>query len=333
MQRFYYISAVFGAVILAGFFSGTETGVYRLSRFRLRVQVERKDQLARILASVLKDSQGLIFSMLIGTNLSHYLATSFATYIFLSTAEFAGQAEFYATLLMTPVLFIFSEIIPKNLYMSRSNEMMPGLSPLLWFFYKLFTITGAVFLLKQLSKLMSYLIHSPVGATTAIKDVRTHQIRQIFHETSEEDLLSSTQSKLIGRVVEIPGLRLSQVMVPFSRIVSVEISTSRNELLEILRKCEFNKLPVYVSSKTNITGCIDILGVLSGDEDFTNLHNYVREIPAFSAEMTVLDALNVMRKNHNDMAVVNRTSVQGKTVVAGIITIKDLVEEITGELI
>ena len=86
----------------SGFFAGSETGVYRLSRFRLRLGVERKLPFYGMLGKIVKDGQGLVLSVLIGNNLSNYLATSIVTYLFLRTTTSDHTAEFYATLVMTP---------------------------------------------------------------------------------------------------------------------------------------------------------------------------------------------------------------------------------------
>ncbi len=316
-------------LVLAGFFAGTETGIYRVSLFRLRVGIEKKQRFAKLLGKTLADSQGLMFSMLIGTNLTHYIVTSIVTYMFLKQTASPKSAELYTTILIAPILFIFCEVLPKNIYLYRADTLMPRFAPALWFFHKLFTLTGAVGLLKIISRFFTHLVHSPISAGTAITDVRRHQIRQIFRETREEDLLSSTQNEIINRLVNIPNLWVSSVMVPVSKVEMVEVNSDHQMLLTILARTAFTRLPVYEGSRQNIIGFINIYEVLCKEKDFADLHKFIKPMLTFSAETSVLDALNHIRKTENEIAIVTQA---GKKPVAGIVTIKDLVEELTGEL-
>ena len=133
----FLILAIAFFVILSGLFSGAETGMYRLSRLRLRLGIERKRLSFIILGRCLHDSSGLLLSMLIGTNLTNYLATSFVTYIFLGKTVAEHNAELFATLLTAPTLFVFSELIPKNIFFYRSDFLMPYLSPVLYSLHKI----------------------------------------------------------------------------------------------------------------------------------------------------------------------------------------------------
>jgi len=189
------IIAVFILISLGGFFSGSETGVYRLSRFRLRVATEQGKKLYKMLSKIMVDSQGLVFAILIGNNLVNYLATSTVTLIILNT-RMHEQAAFYATVIMTPVLFTFSEVIPKNIFYYRSDTLMPRIVPALWMFNKLFTITGAVWLLKLILSFFNRLFGTAAEASTAISASRAGQIKQIVHETREEGILSTVQNDI-----------------------------------------------------------------------------------------------------------------------------------------
>ena len=103
---------------LAALFCGAEIGIYQLSRLRLRIGVEKKRPLFVILGNIMRDSRRLLISILIGTNLSHYIITSIVTYMLLGRIEGEQTVELLATLLTAPVLFVFAELIPKNIFFS-----------------------------------------------------------------------------------------------------------------------------------------------------------------------------------------------------------------------
>jgi len=127
------------SVISAGLFAGAETGIYQLSRLRLRLGIEKKQLSFVILGKSLRDSPALLLSMLIGTNLAHYLATSIVTYMLLTKVAAEHTAEVFATLLTAPVLFVFSELLPKNIFFYRADFLMPCIAPVLFAFHKLFS--------------------------------------------------------------------------------------------------------------------------------------------------------------------------------------------------
>lgn len=328
------IIAVFILIAMGGFFSGSETGVYRLSRFRLRLGVEKGKKLYKMLSKIMADSQGLVFAILIGNNLVNYLATSTVTLIFIKT-PLKEQAAFYATLLMTPVLFTFSEVIPKNIFYYRSDTLMPRYVPALWAFNKLFTVTGAVGLLKIISNFFTNLFGGGAEATTAISASRAGQIKQIIHETSEEGILSTVQNDIINRLLKMPEINISLVMTPISRTEMISLNSDRGAVLKKLSRSEFTLLPVFESTKSNIIGFIRIYDVLADESEFRDLRRFVMPLETFSATMPVIEAMNNMRKQNLKIVLVGaKPNAKQKKPQRplGILTMKDLVEELTGEL-
>ena len=225
-------------VLLSGFFSGTETGIYRLSRFRLRIGVEQNRPSFRLLDRSMRDSHGLVLSMLLGTNLSNYIVTSIVTFMLLH----AVAAELYATALVTPILFIFSELIPKHLYFYRADTLMPSFAPLLWSSDRLFTWTGLVPLLKLISKGFARAAGATLTAEAALTHPPGRLISRIIKETREEGFLSPLQMDMMDRLVNISNIRLRQVCVPINKVLCVRLDTDRTALLNKLRQAPFTPL-------------------------------------------------------------------------------------------
>lgn len=328
------IIAVFILIALGGFFSGSETGVYRLSRFRLRLGTEQGKKVYKMLSKIMADSQGLVFAILIGNNLVNYLATSTVTLIILRT-KMHEQAAFYAMLIMTPVLFTFSEVIPKNIFYYRSDTLMPRIVPMLWLFNKLFTVTGAVGLLKIISSFFTRLCGGAAEAAAAISASRAGQIKQIVHETREEGILSTVQNDIINRLLKMPDINIALVMTPIPKTEMISLHSDRGAVLKKLKRSEFTHLPVFESTKSNIVGFIRIYDVLAGDSKFKDLRKFVMPLETFTATMPVIEAMNNMRKQNLKIVLVGggANAKQKKPQrPLGIVTMKDLVEELTGEL-
>lgn len=334
MLLLWEIIAVLVLIGLGAFFSGSETGVYRLSRFRLRLGVEQKRPLYKLLSNTMSDPHGLVFSILIGNNLVNYLATSTVTVLLLKT-DTSRYAAFYATVIMTPVLFTFSEVIPKNVYYYRSDKLMPRFAPVLWFFHKAFTLSGAVGLLKLISRPFTLLFGASTDASTAITASRTGQIRQIIRETHEEGLLSTVQNDLINRLFKIPEITIGSVMTPAAKIEMIDVNSDRRAVLSKMRDCAYTNIPVYEHRKSNIIGYIRIYDALAANGDFENLRKFMMPVKSFPAMMPVIEAINNMRKQNLKIVLVSFDTVrrgQGHARSLGIVTMKDLVEELTGEL-
>ena len=206
------------SVALAGFFAGSEMGIYQLSRLRLRLGIEKKRFAFVILGKCLHDSAALLLSMLIGTNLAYYLATSVVTYMLLTKLGAEHTVEFVATLFTAPILFVFSELIPKNLFLYRADALMPAVAPVLFGFHKFFIWCGAVPFLKSVLRMFAKFSSVPMLAETAIASVERHKIAAILQESREEALLSSVQSDIVKRLVIISNIRISSVMTAINDV-------------------------------------------------------------------------------------------------------------------
>ncbi len=335
MILIYQIAAVALLVLLAGFFAGAETGIYRLSRFRLRLGIQEHRPFFSILDKVVKDSYGTVLTTLIGNNLANYASTSIVTYIILSRTQAAHSAEFYATAVMTPLLFLCAEIIPKSMFYLHADTILPRLAPLLWFFWQLFTRLGIVRLLKSISGFLSRLFGLPPDAAEVITAGHRTRMKQIINETRDEGIVSAFQKDIMHRTVDIPAMPVREVMIPISKVVMADLQTDTARLLDILRSSPYTRLPVYSETPANIIGLINIYEVLTPGDQFDNLEQFIKPAGYLPATTSVLDAIGIMRKgNHRMMLVTPAGDRRQKTKQkpSGLITMKDLIEELTGEL-
>jgi CBS domain containing-hemolysin-like protein len=319
-------------VMLAGFFGGSETGIYQLSRLRLRIGIEKGHFSYVILGRLMDDSPRLLISMLIGTNLAYYAATSFVTYLLLDRFISEHTVAIFATVVTAPVLFVFSELIPKSLFYHRADFLMPVSAPVLVVFHKIFKSSGAVAFLKYVSGLFSRL--TGVDRTTGGigNAVGSSYIKAIFQETHEEGYLSPVQADILRRVVDIPRIRVGTVMTPIERVARVDINCGKTRLLKILTENTFTRLPVYRDRAENIIGFVNIFEALCSKNDFTSLDKFVKPIQQIDAATPVTKAINIMQSGGQKIVLVTMRMRSGVPAAIGIVTMKDLVEELLGEL-
>lgn len=319
-------------IMASAFFSGCETGIYRLSRLRVRLGAEKGQPLYRMLRKIIREGQGVIFSILIGNNLATYFATILATVILIDYTASKDMSEYYATLIMAPLLFVFGEVIPKTIYYHKADHIMPRFAPVLLFIHSFFSYTGLVYFLKHISQgLTSILkIHDyEQDSSTAI--VRQH-IEGILQDTSNEGYLSHIQTDIVKRVMNVFDVKITSVMVPINRVAAVNVNSTKDELMATLEKVSYTRLLVYENEHDNIIGYINIYEAIN-DNTGRVLRELVRPIYRFIPNTPIMRALHKMHSDPNiKIALIARARKRHRFEPLGIVTLKDLAEEITGEL-
>jgi putative hemolysin len=326
---------IFFLYICSAFFSGAETSIYRLSRFRLRLGVEQHKPFYKKLSRAVDDGQGLILSLLLGNNMVNYLATTFAAWISLQLTQSENLAEFYTTVIVTPTLFLFGEIIPKSISFYRADALVGTLAPAIWATWRIFTASGIIRFLRWLLRRLSKILGMSVDTAAAVDVTQRSQVRQLLQETREEGLLSSLQKDMMQRLANIPEVSIGTILVPIPKVEMAELHSGRQELLRILARCPHRHIPVYEKDRNNILGCIDIEQTLTMENEFTDLRAFLIPVVRLNVSTSVLDAISILRKGNHCIAAVTadsqKTSSESKKIL-GILTLKDLVEELTGEL-
>lgn len=320
-------------VIVAGLFAGAETGMYQLSRLRLRLGIEKGKLSFIILGKAVNDSPALLLSILTGANLSYYITTSIVTYMLLSHLQAEHTAALFATLLTAPMLFIFSELIPKNIFFYRADKLMPYIAPVLYGFHKLLTYCGIAPLLGFISRSFTRLTGTSYFSKTAITALRSPYINVILQETHEEDFLSPVQADIINRLVNISNVNIRSVMTPINKVKTVNINSDNPSMINKLKESAHARLLVFDRWPTNILGFINIYDCLSSEEQFSDLRNFIKPVSSLNADTTVLDAINIMQSQNEKIILVTKVSHIRPDRAIGIVTMKDLVEELLGELI
>lgn len=314
------------AVGLSAFFSGTETGIYCVNRVRLRVRSDQNEMRARRLASLLERPQELVITTLLGTNAVDYIATVCVTAFLLHTTQSTSLAEIYTTAIMTPIILVFGGVIPKDWFRRESDRLMYGLALPLAGCRRVARWTGLVWALGMLTRHLIRWI-DPLRAGLEEDLLPRARIRRLLSEGAVSGGLSPFQRETLERVMSISQVRLTKVMVPRQRAVTVPVDIPRDDLLRIARMAHFSRLPVYRDNPRRIVGIVNVYHVLT-DEEQRPIAEYVQEVTTLQATETVPAALLKMQQARQVMAIV--TDDAGNCL--GLFTIKDLVEEIVGEL-
>ncbi len=319
-------------VCFAGLFAGAETGMYQISRLRLRLGVQRKKLSYIMLGRIMEDTRGLLMSMLVGTNLAHYCATSVITVLLYSRLTNGEAPELAATMITAPILFVFSELVPKNIFYHRADILMPAVAPVIAAFHKLFVITGIVPMLKGFATITAKVAGASKPGKDPTATTRHPHIEAIIRHTKEEGILSVTQTEIFNRLAAMSSMNLRAVMTPFEKVEMIDINSDRATLLDKLKQSKYTRLPVCEGETHEIKGVVNIYEALQSGEEKWSLESFIRPIRPLALEVTVSEAMAFMRKEGAQMVLVTRRAAAGKEKPAGIVTMKDLAEELFGEL-
>ena len=327
------ITCAIVAVAASSFFSGAETGVYRISRFRLRLGIRQRRASYMILGRCLEDAHGLVLALLSGNNLANYAATSIVTFLLLAHVSDHHVAEFYATVILAPVLFVFGDIVPKTISYYRADALLPRFAFLIWLTQTVFTWLGVVPLLKLITRSVHRILGVQTDVPAALEATGRHHIRQIIQETRDEGLLTPVQREIMHRLVGAQDTTVEQVMTPLGEVAMAPFATKRDQLPALLAQSPHTRLPVYRNRRSDVVGYVDIRELLAAATDFADLSAFVRPLERLEVSMSVLEAINRIRRSTHKVAaivVADEGPRQKEPRTIGIATLKDLVEEITG---
>jgi len=317
---FFAVSAVV-AVFIAAVNSGFEVGIYSLSRVRLRYRLMRGEAGARALDGLLHRPERLICAVLVMQNLAVY----FVTAVFASALEETGVqwAEVWSTLVLAVVFFILVEAVPKNIFRHAADVLVyPLARPFRWL---LVILAPAVLFLRGIS----HLVVRIGGGRAAHFDPFFTRERLAFYmrEGQSEGVLSRYQVELTQNILRGEEATVERAMVPMEEVAVVPEEVSWPDFQRIAREKGFSRYPVYRGEKENITGILNIFDCHRVQSETADLRALIRPPARFSPDVHVAEALRILRESRRPMGIVER---DGRAI--GIVTLKDCVEEIVGEL-
>lgn len=310
-------------LLLSAFFSASETALMSFSKIRVKHLVEEgvkgADKIEKLIASPNK----LLGSILVGNNVANIAASALATSIALKA--FGQKGVGIATIAMTVLVLIFAEITPKSLAAQNSEKVS----------FKVYKpISFVIIILKPIVTIFTFISSGIIKLLGGNPDktqpfITEEELKTLVDVGEEEGVLEVGEKEMIYNVFEFGDLQAKDVMVQRVDVISISTESTYDEILEVLKREQFSRIPVYRESIDDIVGVLYIKDLLlkEKEEEF-NVEDYMRE-PNYTYEFRrITDLFTDMKKDRNHMYIV--LDEYGGTV--GIVTIEDLVEEIVGEI-
>lgn len=315
-------AAIAVLLMMSAFFSAVETAYSSVNKIRLKHDADKGNKTAARALHIAENFDKTLTTILIGNNIVNILSASLGTIIF---TELFGEAGVgISTAVMTVLVLIFGEILPKSIAKENAEKLSLAASGILGFIIKLISPLSAVFML--LKKAVSRLYKS-----SSQPSVTEDELKYIISEIEEEGVLEEQESDLVRSALDFDETTAEQILVPRVRICAVEKNSSIEEVKNKFLTEGYSRMPVYDRTVDDIIGIItekDFFRLITENDSHGGIEKIIKKALHITEFMRISEVLKEMQRCKQHIAIVNDQ--YGGT--CGIITMEDIIEELVGEI-
>jgi Mg2+/Co2+ transporter CorB len=325
------IATLFGILLLllvcSAFFSGSETSMMAINRYRLSSLVRRGNRSAKRVNRLLGKVDKLLSSILLGNTLLNVLAAALTNIIILRLFGQNDLALLLGTLALTFILLVFSEIMPKIIAASYPERIaLPAsylLVPLITIFQPVVSVASAMV------KVFLWLLRIKIETDQSKQKMTMEELRGLVLDA--EHFLPRKHQKMLLNLVDLERITVNDVMVPRNQIEALDINADANDLHQQIITCHHTLLPVYADIPSNIIGILHIKRVPALLQetvlDLTKLREILNEPYFIPSDTPLLKQLQQFQERHLRLGLV----VDEYGELLGLVTLENILEEIVGE--
>ncbi|MEE2908085.1 MAG: CNNM domain-containing protein [Planctomycetota bacterium] len=303
-------------VIGSALYSGAETGLYTLSRVRLDVRTTEGDRRARSLNRLVARPAVMLAVLLLANNICNYLG-SYGIAGMLSASGFTpGESVIINAVILVPLLFIFGEVLPKDLFRQNTDRWSYSCAGLLEGTRRVLTWTGLAPLVSGIGSKLGHEDSTIVPARQRMAD--------LLREGMSIGALTESQTELVDRALLLRDRPVIDEMISWTSVQTISSSADDQERSQIASQQSRTRLPV-MNDQGQVTGVVSVIDLLLHPK--TPLAEQISPAVFISSDMTVQEAMALLRDHQASIAII-----QEDQTPQGIVTMKDLVEVLVGEL-
>lgn len=308
-------------LFMSAFFSGSETAVISCSRVRIRSMARAGSFRAGILEKWFESPEFFVSIVLVGTNLANVACTAEATA--LAVELFGNSGPLIAVIVMTPLILIFGEVIPKVVFLHYADNVSIHVAPFLrGFSYILFPLVKPISLM---GGLFSRLAGESEESTGVISS--REELLGLYMKGGEESDITRREQEIINKVFRFGVTRVKDLMLPMEKVVSFTYDTPVSEVIETANRYPYSRYPLVSPDRSRVVGVIslfDLLNVDSGEKLTSLMHR-----PFYAHEEELAERVLVRMKGEplHFAIVVGEGGVQ-----KGILTLENIIESIVGDI-
>ena len=314
-------------IILSGIMSGSETALTAVSKPRITSKVNQGSKRASYVKNLIDSKENIISSLLLSNNLVNILASSLATAFFYDL--FGVTGILYATILMTALIVIFAEVLPKIYSINRPTHTALFIAPAIYYLNKI--LKPLVYLINMLSKF--FLKNVIVKNKKILDEESEEELKGIInlYQTSNPD--SEHEKEMLQSILTLNDTTVEEVFTHRKNIYSINIDADNHTIIKKINASNFTRIPFWKNNPENIIGILDTRSLnidITIKSSATNKILKLLKKPWFIPESTnLLDQLVSFKKKKEHLSLV----VDEYGELLGLISLEDIIEEIVGEII
>jgi putative hemolysin len=311
-------------LILKGFFSGSEIAMVNSDKLKLRHKAKIGDRGAGLVLKLFRKPDVILGTTLVGTNLATVTISTLGALIFIDL--FGVSGDLISVLILTPVLLIFGEVVPKSVFQQNADEMVPRLIYVLRFFSYLFY--PVIFIFSRVARFITRIVGG--GAEPQNMFITREELRVLLDVTETAASPSTIDRKRIRRIIRFADTTVGEAMIPLADVVGFNEIRDMEEAARRVIKHGYNRLPVYSGNITNVKGVLTLntWDLMQSDLKEQPVSDYVSQALYLSPKQTLDRALPQLQARKDHMAIV----VDEFGSAVGILTMEDVFEEVVGEI-
>lgn len=307
----------------SAFFSASETALSSANRIRLKNRADDGDKRARRVLRLEDDFDGTLSAILVGNNVVNIGSASLAT--ILATAILGDSGAAVATAVVTVLVLLFGEILPKSYAKDHAERVSLAVAGPLGVVKLLLTPVTWVFV--QIKRLFTGRRSKELNVQPSVTQEELHTI---IDTVEEEGVLDHRETDIIQSAIDFDNITVQEILVPRVDMVAVDVRTPAAEIVDTFLHAGVSRIPVYENTIDNIIGVLyakDMLAALARGRE-VNARRMKRDVMFVYRTKRINDLLAELRHAKQHMAVV--TDDHGGTL--GLVTMEDILEELVGEI-
>ncbi len=309
------------AIVFSAFFSGVETALMSLNMAKVKALANQGKKGSGALYRIKQNPHRLIITILVGNNLVNIFAASLATVIF--TEMFGSSGLGIATGVMTFLILVFGEIVPKTIAINKAERVaLIVAGPIEALSYVLYPL---IVFLDAIARTLSRIAGSKDESQLSDEELKT-----IVTMGKEEGLLSNEAAEMMHNVLEFEG-RVTKIMTPEPDVKMIDGKKSLRSIISYVVKMPYSRYPVYMKSRDNVVGILDVDDVLKYVKNKklgAKAKDVARKAYFVPESKEIDDLFSEFENKKIPLAIV----VDEYGSVAGLVTLEDILEEIVGDI-
>lgn len=322
----YYVILVI-MIILSAFFSASETAFSSVNLIRLRQYVDDGRPGAKKALNVAERFDEVLLAILIGNNIVNLASASLATIVATEVLNLGASGAPIATAVMTVLIIIFGEILPKSYAKENSESLALSIGTI--YYYMIKVMKPLIFIFMVLKDFVAKLYSKKEDEPSVTED----ELNVIIDTMEEEGVLQQDEVEMLQSVLDLSETFVKDIMTPRVDVVAVDVHDSTENVKNVFFEEKYSRIPVYEESRDNIVGILyerDLFSAIieNGSTDDLLIADVMRDPMYVSYTMRVSDLLTRLQLEKQHLAIV--ADEYGGT--AGLVTMEDVLEEVVGEI-